>query len=102
MRLEDSIAQGTAVRNNARGPVRSRRWQKMPPPQDPRVSPIAPPGGSGGRFGGSPVAAPVPVHAGFPLPQRPLPPVNVAVDPLQQFQKVTGVPTRRVFGPSPL
>jgi hypothetical protein len=96
--LRKSIEGAKGVLQGASGPKKNRRWQRIDPPSDPRGKVINPSRFSGG---GGPAAGPVPVHIGFPLPQRPLPPVNVAVDALNQFNKPVGVPTRRVSGPSP-
>lgn len=103
MTLEDAIVRGTAIQRNARGPKKSRGWQKMPPPEDPSAQRINHGSGIRGQLTPDPLSlAPPPVTAGLGVPQRPLPPIAIGYDSLRQFEAVSGIPKRRVFGPTPL
>jgi hypothetical protein len=93
MNLDDSIRKAREIRKNANGPKKSRNWQKLSPPEKPISEPLKP---------HAPVHVSPPVSSGPSVPQRPLPPMTVGSDALKQFSNSSGVPQRRVFGPSPL
>jgi hypothetical protein len=94
MKLDDAIRKAREIQSNARGPRKGRKWQKVPPPENPKAEPLRPVAPVG--------TAPPPITIGPSVPQRPLPPIAVGSDALKQFTNSTSVPQRRVFGPTPL